>query len=362
MADDEEPEDERRDPETPRSPRREQPRRGRRRARGGAAASRAEEPPPRPRPPRAGGRSEEPAAEERRAAPRRQPAAEEHAPAEPRPPLRTRRPPRSPTPSDRWPRRPSRRRAEAPAEPRSRRRPKDVVPGADLEPIAIERRARADRRGARRREAEEEERAAREAARDRRRRRRGAPRRAAVSVPADAQIQATGKRKSAVARVIVRSGSGELRDQRPHDRGLLPARPHQSIARQPLVTAGYDGNVDVKVRVHGGGISGQAGAVRHGIARALTELDPELRGDLKRRGLLTRDARARSAARPASRRPVSGRSSRSARPSAAPMAEQRKLFGTDGVRGPVGELLTPSSRSRSAARPPPSPRRSARRS
>ncbi len=73
----------------------------------------------------------------------------------------------------------------------------------------------------------------------------------------------------------------------------FPRPYHQSIARQPLLTAGYEGNVDVKVRVHGGGISGQAGAVRHGIARALTQLDPELRGDLKKRGLLTRDARAK---------------------------------------------------------------------
>jgi small subunit ribosomal protein S9 len=63
------------------------------------------------------------------------------------------------------------------------------------------------------------------------------------------------------------------------------------MARQPLVTAGYEGTVDVQVRVHGGGIGGQAGAVRHGIARALTEIDPELRGELKRRGYLTRDAR-----------------------------------------------------------------------
>ena len=63
--------------------------------------------------------------------------------------------------------------------------------------------------------------------------------------------------------------------------------------RQPLTVSGYEGNVDVRVRVHGGGISGQAGAVRHGIARALTEIDPELRGELKRRGFLTRDARVK---------------------------------------------------------------------
>jgi small subunit ribosomal protein S9 len=63
------------------------------------------------------------------------------------------------------------------------------------------------------------------------------------------------------------------------------------MARQALITTGYEENVDVRVRVHGGGVSGQAGAVRHGVARALVEIDPELRGELKRRGLLTRDAR-----------------------------------------------------------------------
>ncbi len=110
-------------------------------------------------------------------------------------------------------------------------------------------------------------------------------------MPADARIQATGKRKSAVARVIVRAGDGSFEI---NDRGIeeyFTSSQHQALARQPLVTAGYEGTVDVRVRVHGGGISGQAGAVRHGVARALTALEPELRGDLKRRGLLTRDDR-----------------------------------------------------------------------
>ncbi len=74
---------------------------------------------------------------------------------------------------------------------------------------------------------------------------------------------------------------------------FFPRPLHQTIARQPLAVTGYEGNVDVRVRVHGGGVSGQAGAVRHGIARALTEVDPELRGELKRRGFLTRDARVK---------------------------------------------------------------------
>ena len=59
------------------------------------------------------------------------------------------------------------------------------------------------------------------------------------------------------------------------------------------MATGYEGTVEIRIRVHGGGISGQAGAVRHGIARALTEVNPELRPELKRRGFLTRDSRAK---------------------------------------------------------------------
>jgi small subunit ribosomal protein S9 len=167
---------------------------------------------------------------------------------------------------------------------------KDVVPGADLEPIAIgeERELTAEERAAR--EAEEEERAAREAAAaadpdDET----IAPR--VVTVPADTQIQATGKRKSAVARILVRSGDGAFQINDLSIEEYFKSSQHQALARQPLVTAGYEGSVDIKDRVHGGGISGQAGAVRHGVARALTTLEPELRGDLKKRGMLTRDDR-----------------------------------------------------------------------
>ena len=178
----------------------------------------------------------------------------------------------------------------AAATPAKEDKPKDVVPGADLEPIAIneERELTAEERA--RAEAEEEERAAREARSTTEDDDEEVAERT-VSVPADARIQATGKRKSAVARVIVHSGSGEFQV---NDRSLeeyFPSSLHQSQARQALVSSGYDGSVDVRVRVHGGGISGQAGAVRHGVARALTSLEPELRGDLKRRGMLTRDDR-----------------------------------------------------------------------
>ena len=168
---------------------------------------------------------------------------------------------------------------------------RDVVPGADLEPIAIgdERELTAEEKA--RAEAEAEERAAREARENAQDDddEEVAPR--TVTVPSDAQIQATGKRKSAVARVIVRSGSGSFQINDRSIEEYFPSTHHQSLARSPLVTSGYDGSVDVRVRVHGGGISGQAGAVRHGVARALTSLEPELRGDLKRRGLLTRDDR-----------------------------------------------------------------------
>ena len=93
--------------------------------------------------------------------------------------------------------------------------------------------------------------------------------------------------------MILTPGKGEIViNERTLDE-YFPRDFHRTTARQALVASGYDGQVDVQVRVHGGGISGQADAVRHGIARALTEIDPELRGELKRRGLLTRDARAK---------------------------------------------------------------------
>jgi small subunit ribosomal protein S9 len=169
--------------------------------------------------------------------------------------------------------------------------PKDRPPGADLEPIAIEdeRELTAEERA--RKEAEDEERARAEEAATSDTSEEPAARSKAAEVPTDARIQATGKRKSAIARVVLTAGSGEIKINRRELDAYFP-RPHdQTVARQALVTAGYESSVDVSVRVHGGGVSGQAGAVRHGIARALTEIEPELRRDLKRRGLLTRDAR-----------------------------------------------------------------------
>ena len=117
-----------------------------------------------------------------------------------------------------------------------------------------------------------------------------APKRRA-EIPSETRIQATGKRKSSIARVVVSAGNGGFEVNGKTLDEYFPREHHRVLVRQPLVTTGFEESVEVRVRVHGGGVSGQAGAVRHGIARALTEIDGELRSDLKRRGMLTRDAR-----------------------------------------------------------------------
>jgi len=187
---------------------------------------------------------------------------------------------------------------ESQEEPKAEKAPpekkKDVIPGADLEPIAVEPEERplsAEEQA--RKEAEEEEQRAREAALTADTVEDEAASRAPAKLEGDARYLATGKRKNAIARVTLLPGSGKIEiNGRPIEE-FFPRPLHQTTASQPLTITGYENNVDVKVRVHGGGISGQAGAVRHGIARALTEVDPELRGELKRRGFLTRDARAK---------------------------------------------------------------------
>ena len=179
---------------------------------------------------------------------------------------------------------------EAEQAPEGEARAKDQPPGAELEPIAIEpeRELSAEERA--RLEAEAEERARREAEADTGDEpvSRSGPQ---VEIPAGEQIQATGKRKSSIARVILRPGDGGFEVNSRSLDEYFPRQYLRAVARQPLLTAGYESSVNVHVRVHGGGITGQAGAVRHGIARALCEIDPELRPELKRRGLLTRDAR-----------------------------------------------------------------------
>jgi small subunit ribosomal protein S9 len=185
--------------------------------------------------------------------------------------------------------------AEPKAEKPAAEEKKDVIPGADLEPIAVEPAERplsAEEQA--RKEAEEEERAKREAElTGEAEEEPSAASRAPAKMEGDARFLATGKRKTSIARVTLLPGSGKFEINNRSLEDFFPRPLHQTMARQPLTITGYDGNVDVRVRVHGGGISGQAGAVRHGIARALIEVDAELRGELKRRGFLTRDARAK---------------------------------------------------------------------
>ena len=106
-----------------------------------------------------------------------------------------------------------------------------------------------------------------------------------------AQYLGTGKRKTSVARVILRPGDGKTWVNGKTLEEYFPRATHRVLITAPLKVAGADGTYDLRVRVHGGGPSGQAGAIRHGIARALVEADPELRVSLKREGFLTRDAR-----------------------------------------------------------------------
>jgi len=171
---------------------------------------------------------------------------------------------------------------------------KDVIPGADLEPILVEPEGpelSAEERA--RLEAEEEEKARREAELQADDDDAVAASRAPAKMEKGARFLATGKRKSSIARVTILPGNGKIQINKRDLEEFFPRPLHQTMVKQPLVVSGYEGNVDVRVRVHGGGISGQAGAVRHGVARALTEIDSELRGDLKRRGFLTRDARVK---------------------------------------------------------------------
>ncbi|MGB0730931.1 MAG: 30S ribosomal protein S9, partial [Miltoncostaeaceae bacterium] len=105
------------------------------------------------------------------------------------------------------------------------------------------------------------------------------------------RIQATGKRKTSVARIVLEPGDGTITcNGRPID-DFFGRKVLVTEARSPLVIAGVDGQFNVTARLDGGGISGQAGALRHAVARALVEMDENLRPELKREGSLTRDAR-----------------------------------------------------------------------
>jgi small subunit ribosomal protein S9 len=194
----------------------------------------------------------------------------------------------------------------APAEERPRRdkrqpgrdEPKeDVVPGAHLEPDLVLDEARqeadadeyADRYASDDGEpqATDAEQPAGEAPSDRQ------EPRTALDLAADARYQATGKRKTSVARVILKPGDGAYTINGRSLEDYFPRAALQRAARQPLQTAGFEKRMDVVAKLHGGGISAQAGALRHGVARALVEADPALRVELKRRGFLSRDDRAK---------------------------------------------------------------------
>jgi small subunit ribosomal protein S9 len=106
-----------------------------------------------------------------------------------------------------------------------------------------------------------------------------------------AQYLGTGKRKTSVARVILRPGDGATWINGRSLESYFPREALRTAATAPLKVADAEGRFDIRARIRGGGPTGQAGALRHGIARALVEADPELRGVLKREGFLTRDAR-----------------------------------------------------------------------
>lgn len=101
----------------------------------------------------------------------------------------------------------------------------------------------------------------------------------------------TGRRKEAIARVRVTPGSGDIRINGRTLEEYFPTRVHRMVAQSPLRSIGRDKDYDVLATIEGGGVNGQAGALRLGIARALIDLDPNLRSQLKSEGFLTRDAR-----------------------------------------------------------------------
>ncbi|MBO0818345.1 MAG: 30S ribosomal protein S9 [Actinobacteria bacterium] len=118
-----------------------------------------------------------------------------------------------------------------------------------------------------------------------------AGRRAAARPVVTGKAIGTGRRKEAIARVRIAPGNGQwLVNDRPLEK-FFPNKVHQQLISEPLVALGAEGQFDIVARVSGGGVAGQAGALRLGIARALTLVDPENRPALKRAGFLTRDAR-----------------------------------------------------------------------
>jgi small subunit ribosomal protein S9 len=116
---------------------------------------------------------------------------------------------------------------------------------------------------------------------------------ASIDLAAGARYAATGKRKTAVARVILKPGTGVYEINGRTLDVFFPRPALQRTIRTALETVGLEQKIDVIATMHGGGVSAQAGALRHGISRALVDADPNLRSELKRRGFLTRDARVK---------------------------------------------------------------------
>ena len=108
---------------------------------------------------------------------------------------------------------------------------------------------------------------------------------------ANDMYRGTGRRKRSVARVMIKPGSGQISINGRDVENYFPIEIIRQEALRPLTLVGLADRLDIRVNVHGGGVSGQAGAIRHGIARALLEYDGGLRPQLKEKGFLTRDAR-----------------------------------------------------------------------
>ena len=112
-------------------------------------------------------------------------------------------------------------------------------------------------------------------------------------MPETNQNYGTGRRKSATARVFIKPGTGEITVNKRKFEEYFPNETHRMVIRQPLHLTDSVGKLDILVNVDGGGNAGQAGAVRHGITRALMELNPEFRIRLKKAGFVTRDPRGK---------------------------------------------------------------------
>jgi len=107
----------------------------------------------------------------------------------------------------------------------------------------------------------------------------------------DMQYNATGRRKTSIAQVFIKPGTGNITINKKPFNEYFPYETMKMIIQQPLNVVGVNGKYDLTVRVNGGGVSGQASAIRHGIARALISINSDFRGKLKKEGLLTRDPR-----------------------------------------------------------------------